>query len=106
MLCNLLNYRVDDGEAVQAGISHPDEHQPIIERGPLEQVHALLAKCPRRSSAQSRRPLPVLLPILLIAQNGRAMSPIHWKPRRGGSRALDSTLRRGALDRRIVWRKR
>lgn len=76
-LYRVLNNRVYLGEAVHKGISHPGEHNPIIERKLWDQVHDLISASPR-----TKRPLgrtPAILKGLIFGPMGAALTPAHTR---------------------------
>ena len=70
------------GEAVHKGVSHPGEHEAIIERDTWDKVHGILAGNARRHGNVTRAQTPALLRGLIFAAGGHAMTPSHT--RKGG----------------------
>jgi hypothetical protein len=79
VLYKLLANRVYVGDAVHKGTAYPGEHQPIIDRTLWDKVHAILGESPRKRAANNRRQTPALLKGLIVAENGRAMTPMHTR---------------------------
>ena len=75
----ILANRVYLGEAVHKGVSHPGEHQAIVEREVWDKVHAILDGNARRRGNLSRVQTPVLLKGLIFAAGGHAMTPSHTR---------------------------
>lgn len=80
-LYRMLNNRVYLGEAVHKGVSHPGEHEAVINRDLWEAVHAVLAVSPRARANRSKAKTPALLKGLIFASNGVAMTPTHTRKR-------------------------
>lgn len=78
-LYKLLKNRVYVGEAVHKGVSHPGEHETLVNRAIFERVQAVLATNGRQRAATSRRQTPALLKGLLFTAQGRAMTPTHTR---------------------------
>jgi site-specific DNA recombinase len=81
-LYRVLNNRVYLGEAVHKGTAYPGEHEPIIERGFWDQVHALINPSPRKRVTRPLGRTPALLKGLIFGPTGAAMTPAHT--RKGG----------------------
>lgn len=81
-LYRMLNNHAYIGEAVHKGDSYPGEHEPIIDRGTWDRVHAILQESPRKRAARTRAETPALLKGLLYGPDGAAFSPTHT--RKGG----------------------
>ena len=76
-LYKVLNNRVYLGEAVHKGISHPGEHDAIVDGETWDKVHAILAENARRRGNVTRAQTPALLRGLIFAPGGQAMTPSH-----------------------------
>jgi DNA invertase Pin-like site-specific DNA recombinase len=79
ILYKLLHNRIYVGEAVHKGVSHPGEHEAIVDRVTFERVQAVLATNGRQRAATSRRQTPALLKGLLFSESGRSMTPTHTR---------------------------
>ena len=75
----ILANRVYLGEAVHKGVSHPGEHQAIVEQATWDRVHAVLAENGRRRANVTRAQTPALLKGLIFASGGHAMTPTHTR---------------------------
>ncbi len=75
----ILNNRTYLGEAVHKGVSHPGEHEAIVDRETWDRVHAILAESPRHRAARTRAQTPALLKGLLFGPGGEAFSPTHTR---------------------------
>ena len=103
MLYKLLRNRVYIGEAVHKGTAYPGEHQAIVDRKLWDRVQSILAKNPRKRSANTRAQTPAILKGLIFDAAGSAMSPTHT--RRGGKLyryyVSQSVLKNGADDQQV-----
>jgi DNA invertase Pin-like site-specific DNA recombinase len=81
-LYRVLHNRVYLGEAVHKGTAHPGEHDPIIDRGLWDQVHALIDPSPRKRATRALGRTPALLKGLMFGPTGTPMTPAHT--RKGG----------------------
>jgi DNA invertase Pin-like site-specific DNA recombinase len=75
----ILANRIYLGEAVHKGVSHPGEHQAIIERDTWDEVHGILDGNARRRGNITRAQTPALLKGLIFAPGGYAMTPSHTR---------------------------
>jgi hypothetical protein len=75
----ILANRVYLGEAVHKGVSHPGEHEAIVERDIWDRVHGILAGNARRRGNVTRSQTPALLRGLIFAAGGHAMTPSHTR---------------------------
>jgi DNA invertase Pin-like site-specific DNA recombinase len=78
-LYRVLHNRVYLGEAVHKGTAHPGEHDPIIDRGLWDQVHALIDPSPRKRTTRALGRTPALLKGLIFGPTGAAMTPTHTR---------------------------
>jgi len=78
-LYRVLHNRVYLGEAVHKGTAHPGEHDPIIDRGLWDKVHALIDPNPRRRATRALGRTPALLKGLIFGPTGIAMTPTHTR---------------------------
>jgi len=78
-LYRVLNNRLYLGEAVHKGTAHPGEHDPIIDRGLWDQVHALIDPNPRTRATRALGRTPALLKGLIFGPTGTAMTPTHTR---------------------------
>jgi site-specific DNA recombinase len=78
-LYRVLHNRVYLGEAVHKGTAHPGEHDPIIDRGLWDQVHALIDRSPRTRATRALGRTPALLKGLVYGPTGTAMTPTHTR---------------------------
>jgi site-specific DNA recombinase len=78
-LYRVLNNRLYLGEAVHKGTAHPGEHDPIIDRGLWNQVHAMIDRSPRMRAIRALGRTPALLKGLIFGQMGVAMTPTHTR---------------------------
>ena len=81
-LYRVLHNRVYLGEAVHKGVSHPGEHEPIIERNLWDQAHSLITARPRERAKRPLGHMPALLKGLVFGPSGAAMTPAYT--RKGG----------------------
>ena len=78
----LLNNRLYLGEAVHKGVSHPGEHQALIDGATWERVQTILAENGRRRGNATRADTPAPLKGLLrCTACGSAMTPSHTRRR-------------------------
>ncbi len=75
----ILNNRIYLGEAVHKRVSHPGEHEPIVEQEIWDKAHAILEGNARRRGNLSRAQTPALLKGLIFAPGGHAMTPSHTR---------------------------
>lgn len=80
-LYRVLNNHVYLGEAVHKGTSYPGEHEPIIENGLWDRVHALIKGSPHTKKTRQLGRTPALLKGLLFGPNDTAMTPSHTRKR-------------------------
>jgi site-specific DNA recombinase len=78
-LYKILNNRVYLGEALHKGISHPGEHDAIIDRTSWDKVHAILAANTVARANGTRAQTAALLRGLIFAPGGHAMTPSHTR---------------------------
>jgi DNA invertase Pin-like site-specific DNA recombinase len=79
VIYKLLSNRIYLGEAVHKAVSHPGEHEAIIERDIWDKVHAVLEGNARRRGNITRAQTPALLKGLIFAPGGHAMTPSHTR---------------------------
>jgi len=77
MLYYILKNRVYIGEAVHKGISHPGEHQPIIDEETFRRVQVLIGANRRIHVTKSRSAEPSPLAGLVFDHLGRRLTPRH-----------------------------
>lgn len=78
----LLRNRVYLGEAVHKGESYPGEHDAIVPQALWDEVHAILAKSPRKRANASRARTPAPLKGLIRCGHcNAAMTPTHTRRR-------------------------
>jgi len=75
----ILANRVYLGEAVHKGVSHPGEHEAIVERDIWDKVHGILEGNAHRRGNLTRAQTPALLKGLIFAPGGHAMTPSHTR---------------------------
>jgi len=80
-LYRILNNRLYLGEAVHKGTAHPGEHDPLIDRGLWDQVHAVIDPSPRTRATRALGRTPALLKGLIFGPTGVAMTPTHTRKR-------------------------
>ena len=81
-LYKLLNNRLYLGEAVHKGVSHPGEHEALIDGTTWERVQTILAENAHRRGNATRAETPAPLKGLLrCAACGSAMTPSHTRRR-------------------------
>jgi len=79
-LYRLLNNRVYLGEAVHKGVSHPGEHQAVVQPDLWGKVHAILSENWRTRANRTRAATPAPLKGLIrCAEHGCAMTPSHTR---------------------------
>jgi site-specific DNA recombinase len=78
-LYRVLHNRVYLGEAVHKGTAHPGEHDPIIDRGLWDEVHALIDPNPKKRATRTLGRTPALLKGLIFGPTGTAMTPTHTR---------------------------
>ncbi len=75
----ILSNRIYLGEAVHKGVSHPGEHEAIVERDIWVKVHGILDGNAHRRGNLTRAQTPALLKGLIFAPGGHAMTPSHTR---------------------------
>ncbi|UOM36620.1 recombinase family protein [Acuticoccus sp. I52.16.1] len=78
-LYRMLNNSAYIGETVHKGVSHPGEHEPIVDQELWGKVRTILQESPRKRAARTRAETPALLKGLLFGPDGAAFSPTHTR---------------------------
>jgi site-specific DNA recombinase len=79
MLYKMLNNPVYVGIAMHKGVSHPGEHDGIIDRETWDKVQAKFQANPRKRAGATRAQTPPLLKGIIFGPTGIAMSPTHTR---------------------------